>query len=359
MAKFKIPRPKSATKLLHTYDNILLDARTKWESATVDRQKLVEIIAAFEARTPDPSGRDPQIPDGWRVKLPKLACMDGETLLRNRTEQDGTFRLTQLRQLKAILDCITKDVEIKHAGIAQVRVTLASKLDELLLMPVQGKSELVEIATRHKAEVLAEFDKIGTKSLYDATQMQSARRTAAKKKRDEDVKVRGKADMEELDGELDRAKLLQQIAELRYERDDTSAPPGGDRLGEIQKKLTACENSVKALNKALNGRARPKTQAERAKKGKMTLKQKKAAKAKAAAKAAKKATVVSSSSAKPGGGNATKGAGKGKGKGKGGKGKPNSSGRGGGQQPATKKRKGDPDHQGKPAKKPKKRNRTP
>jgi hypothetical protein len=118
VAKFKIPRPKSATKLLHTYDNILLDARTKWESATVDRQKLVEIIAAFEARTPDPSGRDPQIPDGWRVKLPKLACMDGETLLRNRTEQDGTFRLTQLGQLKAILDCITKDVEIKHAGIA-------------------------------------------------------------------------------------------------------------------------------------------------------------------------------------------------------------------------------------------------
>jgi hypothetical protein len=197
-------------------------------------------------------------------------------------------------------------------------------------MPVQGKSELVEIATRHKAEVLAEFDKIGTKSLYDATQMQSARRTTAKKKRDEDVKVRGKADMEELDGELDRAKLLQQIAELRYERDDTSAPPGEDRLGEIQKKLTACENSVKALNKALNGRARPKPQAERAKTGKMTLKQKKAAaKVKAAAKAAKKATVVSSSSAKPGGGNATKGAGKGKGKGKGGKGKPKSSGRGG------------------------------
>ena len=97
--------------------------------------------------------------------------MDGVTLLRNRTEQDGTYRLIQLGQLESILDCITKDVEMKHAAIAQVRVSLASKLDDLLLIPVQGKGDLTDIATRHKAEVLAEFDMIGTKSLYDATQV--------------------------------------------------------------------------------------------------------------------------------------------------------------------------------------------
>ena len=355
-AKRKIPRPKTAQKLLHTHDNILLDARTKWEGATSDEKKLTEIIEAFDARTAEPTKREPKIPDRWRVTLPKLTCLDMETLTAKRLGQDTFFRVVQLSQLKAVLDCIKKDVEIKLANIAQVRVTLAEKLDVILLDPVRDTADLLEIATQHKTEVLADFDAIGRRSLLEARQLQAGRLAAQNEKRAVDVKVKEKADLAELNGELDRTALLMEITRLRAEKDDSAAPPGEDRMSKIQEEIDACQKSIQALNKL----ARKKPKSERAAPGKkLTLKEKKkkakAAKAKAAAKAAAK--TQTSSSATPGGGKGkTKGKGKGKGNSKG-KGKGRGSAPGGGTgrgstAPKSNKRKAGATQQGKPAKKP-------
>jgi hypothetical protein len=249
--------PKLAKKLLSSHENILFQKREEYESTCQDNNKILQLKAAFTAATVDAQKRDPVIPSEYKVTLPKLSCLDNDTLAELNNTQKQTFRSMQSDQLKLIQQCLAKNAEIKKAAVQQVREDLSAKLDMKLSAPVAGDPGLSEVSDAHKKIVLERFDANAKKTLYTLRIERSDKRDLVRDKKDQKAKTREEENLKELSGQLDRQRLLQEIAGLQLES-TSEQEPTAERRTELEQRLTACETELRQLNSNAAGQTHPR-----------------------------------------------------------------------------------------------------
>jgi hypothetical protein len=197
------------------------------------------------------------IPSEYKVTLPKLSCLDNDTLVGLNNTQKQTFRSMQSDQLKLIHQCLAKNAEIKKAAVQQVREDLSAKLDIKLSAPVAGDPGLSEVSDAHKEIVLERFDANAKKTLYTLRIERSDKRDVVRDKRDQKATTREEENLKDLSGQLDRQRLLQEIAGLQLESTSELEPTAARRT-ELEQRLTACETELRQLNSSAAGQTHPR-----------------------------------------------------------------------------------------------------